>query len=178
VEQMTPEQCQALAYLRLEDAREAASGQCTMEWPGDSDATPGRLAAELEALDEARKRAQVMDQALRAWQDAVRARMVASMGEGELVNAPSGRSAYIGKVSGGSATVRKAAFSDVDPETLPPTCRPRQQTKLVLPGVTELRKAAHRGELSWETFRLLVDEPQRVLGVRWATLDGATDDES
>lgn len=175
--QMTPEQCRDLELWLLEQASSAAYGQRGMEWmdnpAGD---TPERMAGTLEALEDARRRVAVMDQVLRAWQDAVRARMVESMGEGESVTAPSGRTAYIGKVSGGRASVRPQAFQEVDPESLPPRCRPRQQTKLVLPGVTELRKAAQDGELAWETFRLLVDEPRRVLGVRWATLDG-TDDE-
>lgn len=96
--------------------------------------------------------------------------LLARLGDGEAVRAPSGRWAIRTIGRDGRAAVRKAAFDDMDPEALPPHLRPRMQTTLVLPGVTELRKAAHDGLITWEQFRELVSEGPKVPRLSWRKL--------
>lgn len=96
--------------------------------------------------------------------------LLAALGDGEAVQAPSGRFAIRTIGRDGRAAVRPEAFDDLDHEVLPPHLRPRMQTSRVLPGVTDLRKAASDGLIEWETFRLLVAEGPKVPRLSWRKL--------
>lgn len=130
---------------------------------------PAALTAALENVGHIRDALKVIAEYARAVDDAIRARMVEVMGHGEVSMAPSGRFAYIDKVSDGRASVRPDAVDEHAGE-LPPDLRPREVLTVKRPGVTELQRAARHGDIPWELYRLLVDEPPRVLGVRWRTM--------
>lgn len=112
-------------------------------------------------------------EAAKTLRDRATALLEQSLTAGEAVVAPSGRVAFLGRVADGKASVRPEAY-DEHAETLPPHLRPVQVTRYR--SVTDLRKAAKAGDITWETFRLLVDEPGKRDGLQWRTLTPDTEE--
>lgn len=101
--------------------------------------TAEELVAQIEQAEElARQKANEADRH-RTAATIAEARLIALLGDGEAVIAPSGR--VFAKVEGpsGAAKVNEAAI-DEHAERLPESCRPRQVTRY--PGVTAIREAA------------------------------------
>lgn len=128
---------------------------------------PEALVASAEQWTEQAKRMAAFSEAAKVLANRAAALALAAMGDGEAVEAPSGRWAYVGRVRDGKASIRPEAFAEHANE-LPQGFHPR--TELRYPTVTQLRGAVKRGELSRELYRELVDSPPLVPGLRWRTL--------
>ncbi len=102
------------------------------------------LVAEIEAAEDAARLALAEAERHKTAALLAEARLIALLGDGEAVIAPSGR--VFAKVEGpsGAAKVNEAAI-DEHAERLPESCRPRQVTRY--PGVTAIREAAKAHQL-------------------------------
>lgn len=130
---------------------------------------PEAIVASAEEWTQAAKRMAAFSEAAKVLANRAASLALATMAEGEAVEAPSGRWAYVGKVRDGRATIRPEAFIE-HADQLPDGYAPR--TELRYPTVTQLRGAVKRGILPRELYRELVDSPPLVPGLRWRTLDG------
>lgn len=125
------------------------------------------LAEAHEELAEEERRARAALKRLTDAKAECTARLENALGDGEAVRAPSGRVFYLGPRSGG-CTVRTQAVEELAGE-LPELLRPRDERRY--PGVTAIRDALRRGEITRETHDLLLDEQPPRMGLRWRSLD-------
>lgn len=125
------------------------------------------LAEAHEEIAEEERRARAALKRLTDAKTECTARLEDALGDGKAVVAPSGRLAYLGPRSGG-CTVRTQAVEELAGE-LPELLRPRDERRY--PGVTAIRDALRRGEITRETHDLLLDEQPPRTGLCWRKID-------
>lgn len=126
------------------------------------------LAAEVEALAAIRKAAQATADEAKVATSIAESVMVNRLGEGEAVQAPSGRMGFRGKVSGGRRTLVEAAMVEHRDE-LPEDCKPVQVWKL--PTLATVDAAVKGGTIPRRLVSLIIHTPPKVDAIRWRTLD-------
>lgn len=132
---------------------------------------PDELVQAIEEIEEIVKGKRAEITRLTGDKTLAEAHLMAKLGAGEAVQAPSGRIVFKDEGPQGAATVNKTAIEEIKQSDLPPSLRLRYETKY--PGVTAIRDAARKGELpaGLTEADLLIEAP-RGSTLRWRTLGG------
>lgn len=129
----------------------------------------------VEALEDDAKDAAERIEKAKVARRAMLRRLAGKLGDGEVVEAPSGRIAYRTMVPAGRRSVREDAVREHADE-LPENLHIRTIEKP--PTIAAIEQAVEEGRISKEIAAALIDVPERVPGIRWRTIpedDPATD---
>lgn len=131
---------------------------------------PDELVQAIEEIEEIVKGKRAEITRLSGEKTLAEAHLMAKLGAGEAVQAPSGRVCFKDEGPQGAATVNKTALEENEMR-LPASLRLRYETKY--PGVTAIREAARKGELpaGLTEADLLIEAP-RGSTLRWRSLGG------